>query len=141
MNSLHRLTLLTALACFSAASQAAFRGEDFSGIYDCTGQDSQEGPYKGTVTLELEPAHSEGKLGAYRFKLEVPDYGAYPGHAAANGRQMGIYFANTDPAPRDFGTGIASFSRNKAGKWTFSKYYYEPEFKGGNHGTEHCVQR
>lgn len=58
---------------------------------------------------------------------------------------MGIHFANTDPATRDFGTGtgtgIASFSRNKSGKWTFSKYYYEPEFKGGNHGTERCVQR
>lgn len=37
---LYRLTLLTALAC----SHAAFKDEDFSGIYDCTGQDSQEGP-------------------------------------------------------------------------------------------------
>ena len=28
-----------------------------------------------------------------------------------------------------------------AGKWSFSKYYYEPEFKGGNYGTETCRQR
>lgn len=48
---------------------------------------------------------------------------------------------NTDPAPKDYGTGIASFAKNKNGKWTFTKYCYEPEFKGGNFGTETCFQR
>jgi hypothetical protein len=28
-----------------------------------------------------------------------------------------------------------------AGKWTFKKYYYEPEFKAGNFGMEDCTQR
>lgn len=41
----------------------------------------------------------------------------------------------------DFGTGIARSSRNKAGKWRFTQFYYKPEFKGRNHGTEHCVPR
>ena len=36
---------------------------------------------------------------------------------------------------------IASFTKNKAGKWSFSKYYFEPKFKGGNFGTERCVQQ
>jgi hypothetical protein len=54
---------------------------------------------------------------------------------------MAIHFALTDPATRDFGTGIASFRKGRNGRWTFRKYYYEPEFKGGNHGTEACVQR
>jgi hypothetical protein len=133
--------LLLAAFCSCAAAEPAFTGIDFSGSYDCRGQDHQEGPYTGSVTLELVRERSTGPYGAYLFKLEVPGYGAYPGHAAARGRQMAIYFANTDPATRDYGTGIANFSRNKAGKWTFSKFYHEPEYKGGNFGRETCVQR
>jgi hypothetical protein len=124
-----------------ALAAPAFTGPDLSGIYDCTGQDHLEGPYTGVVTIELVRERSTGPNGAYLFKLEVPGYGAYPGHAASRGRDMAIYFANVDQATRDYGTGIAHFSRNKAGKWTFAKFYHEPEFKGGNFGHETFVQR
>ena len=87
------------------------------------------------------PAQSTGRFGAYDFKLEVPGYGTYPGQAAAEGNKMGIHFALTDQTTKDFGTGIATFIKNKHGKWSFTKFYYEPEFKGGNYGTEACVQR
>lgn len=135
------LAMLTALASGLAQAKPAFVGPDVSGVYDCTGEDDHEGPYTGTVTLELVRSQSYGVFGAYSFKLEVPGYGAYPGHAAARGRQMAIHFANIDPATKDYGTGIASFSKRKGGKWTFQKHYYEPEFKGGNFGRENCVQR
>ena len=129
------------IACGAHAAPPPYAGPDFSGTYDCTGEDSKEGPYKGTVTLSLVRAQSTGAYGAYDFKLEVPGYGAYPGEAAAHGMEMAIHFANTDPQTKDFGTGIARFSRNQGGKWTFHKYYYEPQFKGGNFGTEDCVHR
>lgn len=118
-----------------------FTGIDYSGVYDCKGQDSHEGPYDGKVTLSLVRDQSDGPHGAYRFTLEVPGYGAYPGFAAARGNTMGVYFANTDPAPKDYGTGVATFSKDKAGRWTFRKFYYEPDFKGGNFGTEVCVRQ
>jgi hypothetical protein len=54
---------------------------------------------------------------------------------------MGVHFALTDQSTKDYGTGIATFAKGKKGKWVFEKYYYEPEFKGGNYGTERCVQR
>lgn len=71
----------------------------------------------------------------------MPGYGSYPGHAAAKGSEMAIYFALTDASTKDFGTGIASFKKTNGGKWSFKKYYYESEFKGGNHGIEECLQR
>lgn len=135
------ILLALSVMCGAAYAKGNFTGVDFSGIYDCQGKDGQEGDYTGTVTLSLVPAQSMGQHGAYTFKLEVPGYGAYPGHAAARGKSMAIYFANTDPATQDFGTGIATFSKNKSGKWFFSKFYYEPEYKGGNSGTEVCTQR
>jgi hypothetical protein len=52
-----------------------------------------------------------------------------------------IHFALTDQSTRDYGTAIASFAKNKAGKWSFNKYYFEPELKGGNFGAERCVQQ
>lgn len=125
----------------TANAQTKFTGTDYSGIYDCTGQDKLEGAYTGNVTIKLIATQSEGEYGSYQFKLEVPGYGTYPGHAAAHNKDMAIYFANTDQTAKDFGTGIATFSKNKAGKWTFKKFYYEPEFKGGNFGKESCVQR
>ncbi|HET8870968.1 MAG TPA: hypothetical protein VFM48_11000 [Aquabacterium sp.] len=136
--------IVALIPLFSAIPSFAgevFTGPDYSGTYDCKGNDSQEGPYTGTVTLQLVQAQSAGQYGAYTFKLEVPGYGDYPGHAAAHGHEMAIHFALTDPAPKDFGTGIASFKKQKDGRWSFNKFYYEPEFKGGNHGFETCVQR
>ncbi len=141
----HLFVLLAAAALNASAADAPakpnFTGIDFSGVYECTGNDSKEGPYTGVVTLALVAAQSTGKYGAYTFKLEVPGYGAYPGQAAANGTDMAIHFANTDPATKDYGTGLARFKKNKSGQWTFHKYYFEPEFKGGNHGFEDCVRR
>ena len=126
---------------FSAIAKPVFTGPDLSGVYNCTGNDDHEGKYTGTVTLELVPSQSLNQYGAYKFKLEVPGFGTYLGQAAARGTEMAIHFALTDQGTKDYGTGIASFKKNKAGKWSFSKYYYEPEFKGGNFGMEECMQR
>lgn len=133
--------LVAAFAVVSVEAKPAFSGPDLSGVYDCTGNDDHEGKYTGTVTLELVPAQSSAQYGAYNFKLEVPGYGSYPGQAAAHGTQMAIHFALTDQSTKDYGTGIASFTKGKNGKWSFHKFYYEPEFKGGNFGFEDCVHR
>lgn len=132
--------LLAALLPATAPAAPAFTGTDYSGIYDCTGDDAHEGKYTGVVTLALDRTQSVGEYGAYSFKLEVPGYGTYVGEAAAQGQQMAVHFALPDQSTRDYGTGIARFAKKK-GKWTFRKYYYEPEFKGGNYGTEDCVRR
>lgn len=42
---------------------------------------------------------------------------------------MAIHFALTDQSTKDYGTGIAEFS-HQGGKWSFRKYYYEPELQG-----------
>jgi hypothetical protein len=123
-------------------AQAAFKGDDLSGEYSCIGKDSSEGSYKGTVRMKLKPEQSSGKYSAYDFELEVPGYGKYPGHAAGNGHKLAIYFAHVDAAKnQDFGIGIANFKRNSQDKWTFRKFYYQPKFKGGNHGLENCTQK
>lgn len=135
------------LFAFMGAAQAApkihaaFTGPDLSGVYTCQGDDAAEGQYTGTVTLILVPQQSVGSNGAYTFKLEVPGFGSYPGHAASQGATAAIYFANTDPSTQDFGTGIATFEKNMQGKWTFNKYYHQPAYKGGNHGFERCAQK
>ncbi|RTL55456.1 MAG: hypothetical protein EKK46_06925 [Rhodocyclaceae bacterium] len=134
------LLLILAACTTYAADKPAFTGPDFSGVYDCKGQDSHEGPYTGTVTLKLVREQSFAKYGAYQFTLDVPGYGSYPGQAAAAGNRVAIHFALTDQTTKDYGTGIAKFSK-ASGKWRFSKYYYEPEFKGGNYGMETCTQR
>lgn len=118
-----------------------FAGQDIGGTYDCTGDDAREGKYTGTVTLALIAAQSTGDYGAYSFSLQVPGFGTYRGQAAVQGMHMAVHFALPDQTTRDYGTGIATLTRSAAGKWSFTKYYYEPEFKGGNHGIERCVQR
>lgn len=130
------------LLMFTGAVQAAtFTGQDYSGVYNCTGDDAHEGEYTGKVTLKLIPAHSRGQYASYDFKLEVPGYGTYLGHAAGNGNDLAMHFALTDPSTRDYGTGIAEMKKNNQGKLSFRKFYYEPEFKGGNTGLEDCVKQ
>jgi hypothetical protein len=133
--------LMLACSLAQARPRAIFVGQDFSGVYDCTGDDAHEGKYTGTVTLKLIPEQSTAEFAAYSFKLEVPQYGTYLGEAAAIDMNIAMHFALTDPAPKDFGTGVAIMEKNKKGKWTFHKYYYEPEFKGGNYGFEDCVKK
>jgi hypothetical protein len=128
-------------ASLSAQAQPAFTGTDYSGVYDCTGNDAHEGKYTGTVTLTLNKSQSTGKYGAYDFKLEVPGFGVYPGEAAAEGDKLAIHFGLNQPDSQDHGTGIATIKKNKQGKFAFTKYYYEPEYKGGNYGTEACVKK
>lgn len=122
-------------------TMAELKAADFSGTYACTGQDALEGPYTGTVKLTRVEAHSTGNQGSYQFTLEVPGYGLYSGEAVSDGTMMAMHFALADQTTRDYGTGIARFIRTKQGKWMFNKFYYEPEFKGGNHGSELCVQQ
>jgi len=110
-------------------------------VYACKGSDSHEADYTGTATLDLVAAQSLAKYCADSFKLEVPEFGIYLGQAAANRQRMAMHFPLIDTSTKDFGTGNATFKKNKSGKWTFSKYYYKPEFKGGNFATETCVQR
>jgi hypothetical protein len=138
-----KLLILLAIlfAAVPALAKPTFTGQDYSGVYDCTGDDSHEGKYTGKVTLKLNPAQSTGEYGAYDFKLEVPGFGTYLGEAAAEGDRLAMHFALTDQKTRDFGTGIATIRKNKQGKLGFHKYYYEPEFKGGNYGFEDCVRR
>lgn len=139
---MNRYLLLAALVMpLAAHAGEPFSGTDYSGVYDCVGLDAKEGEYSGIVTLKLNAKQSSGKYGAYDFKLEVPDYGTYPGQAVSLGKTLAIHFALNDSISKDYGTGIATFSKNKKGKLTFHKFYYEPEFKGGNNGTEDCVQR
>ena len=134
------LTLILGAAT-AFAKPEPFGGTDYSGVYDCTGLDDHEGEYTGTVTLTRIPAQSSGPYGAYRFQLEVPGYGIYSGQAAVRGTNTGVHFALADQSTKDYGTGIAQFRQDKSGKWAFRKYYYEPEFKGGNFGVENCVMQ
>lgn len=136
-----RFLLCLLLTLSIAANASPYTGNDYSGVYDCTGQDHTEGEYQGVVTMHLMPKFSDGEYGAYDFLLEIPSYGAYPGHAAAQGNKMAIYFANKNLKDQDFGTGIATFSKQKTGKWSFVKFYYEPKYKKGNFGKEVCKQR
>ncbi len=134
--------LILALFITSAAhAKAEFTGQDFSGVYDCVGEDAHEGKYKGVVTLTLNPAQSVGQFGAYAFKLEAENFGVYPGEAVAEGNKMAIHFGLNQPNSKDHGTGIATFTTHADGKIGFHKFYYEREYKGGNHGTEDCVKR
>jgi hypothetical protein len=136
--TLFALALTLTLPAFAAQP---FTGKDYSGVYDCTGDDAKEGEYTGTVTLRLNEKQSSGAYGAYDYKLVVPDYGTYPGQAVSLGKTLAIHFALTDSRSKDYGTGIATVKKNKQGKLTFHKFYYEPEFKGGNKGVEDCVRR
>jgi hypothetical protein len=100
-----------------------------------------EGEYKGKVTLKLKKEHSQAQYGSYDFLLEVPGFGKYPGHMAANGLNAAMYFALENQSTHDFGTGISQFNKNAKGQWQFHKFYFEPQFKGGNSGFEDCVKQ
>ncbi len=104
---------------------------DFSGVYTCTGDDAHEGKYSGTVTMKLKPEHSKGPYASYDFKLEVPGYGTYLGHAAANGNVAAMHFALTDQTTKDYGTGIAQFKWTSRASCIFINFILSRNLKAG----------
>jgi len=116
-----------------------FLGPDYSGVYACKGIDSHEGPYTATVHMVLVREQSSGQNAAYDFKMDVPGYGRYAGEAASQPGILAFTFSSADPATKDYGTGIAKITLNEKRQWRFTKYYYEPAFKGGNFGHETCM--
>jgi hypothetical protein len=135
------VTALAAVSAQAAPAKPAFKGTDYSGIYDCQGTDEHDGAYKSAVTLKLVPAQSFGEYGAYLLTSEAPGLGTYTGYAAVQGRHMSFYFGLTEPGSKDYGTAIASFAKNKHGKWSFHLYYFEPTYNNGNYGLEDCAGR
>ena len=126
---------------YAAQPKTPFTAPNFEGVYQCTGMDAHEGAYQAKVTLSLKKHLSYGEYGSYSFKLEAPDYGVYLGEAAQHGLHVAMYFALKDQKTHDYGNGISEFSKNAKGQWQFHKFYYEPEFKGGNTGIEDCVKQ
>ncbi len=135
------LMLVFSVLANAANTRQAFVGQDYSGVYACTGNDAHEGKYTGTVTMTLDRNQSTGRYGAYSFKLEVPGFGVYLGQAVGEDGRLAIHFALSEPSTKDYGTGIATIHKGKDGKFSFNKFYYEPEYKGGNTGTETCAQK
>jgi len=119
---------------------------DFSGVYDCEGKDAHEGAYTGVVTMKKQAKHEMAVYSSYDFQLVVPGYGTYQGHAVAQGHFVAVHFALPmangvyGGKEQDYGTGIAEFKLVNE-KWQFKKFYYEPDYKGGNTGLETCTQR
>ncbi len=135
------ITLLASLNVHARKMLPVVAYQDYSGVYSCSGDDAHEGKYIGTVTMTLKPEHSHDVYASYDFKLVVPEYGTYLGHAAAYGNNVAMHFGLADQTTKDYGTGIAKMIRNSKGQWTFHKFYFEPEFKGGNTGIEDCVKQ
>ena len=117
-----KLALMAALLAASGVAYAkpAFSDPDYSGVYQCKGMDAHEGTYTGTVTIKRVPEQSVGNHGAYTFKLEVPGFGAYLGHAVSEGDKLAIHFALQDQSTQDYGTGIATIRKGKNGTWAVS---------------------
>lgn len=140
-----RFTLAAGLALLAPLAFAAppqpFTGTDLSGVYSCVGHDALEGEYKANVTLTLNRDQSSGDSGSYGLKMVVPDYGVYLGSVVSNGDMIAITFAHTDPKTHDYGTGLGEIKKDAQGNPGFSKFYYEPEFRGGDHGTEECSRQ
>jgi hypothetical protein len=134
------LSAAVASSAGAANSLRPFTGTDLSGVYDCTGRDAHDGAFKATVTLKLDDTNSTGKFGGYAYQMQVEGFGLYLGSAASEGNHLAITFANEDPAKEDYGTGIATVTRNKAGI-KLEKYYYQPQYESGNHGFETCVRQ
>ena len=114
---------------------------NFSGTYNCRGVDAKEGESFRTVTMEIQPNHSDGDYVSYEFILDDPQLGLYKGFASAKGMDVAIYFALDDKANQDYGVGVAKFTRSSKGTYKFHKFYYKPGYEDGNTGIEDCIRQ
>lgn len=132
----------TLLALFSVAqAKPAFTGINFSGLYNCNGNNELVGNYQVTIKLKLNRISSYGKFGAYDFSTETDNAVTYRGQAVANGNRLALSYKMSDGKYAEITTGIAEMKKLTRGRWSFRNLYYEPDDSGGNYGQEDCVMQ
>lgn len=129
------------LVAVSAQAKPVFTGKNYSGIYTCNGSNELVGEYEVTATLTLNHISSHGKIGAYHYETTTVNSTVYEGQAIANGNQLAISFKFNGKNINERGQsiGVAAIKKDKRGRWSFRKEYYEPDDNGGNYGYEYCV--
>ncbi|OAM53055.1 hypothetical protein A7981_06435 [Methylovorus sp. MM2] len=133
------LALVALLITNITYAQPAFTGVNYSGLYDCKGNNEQVGDYSVVVKLRLNRISSYGKFGAYYYEVETENSVLYAGQAAVDGNRMAISFNLSEKRSAEHSTGIATMKKNPQGRWSFQKLYYESDDSGGIYGKETCV--
>lgn len=117
----------------------AFTGQNYSGVYDCKGSNDKVGDYEVTISLKINRVSSYGKYGAYTYEMTTVNGVTYIGQAIADGNQIALSFPLKSGLNVDHSIGVAKMVKNKQGRWSFRKHYYEEDNSGGNYGSEYCV--
>jgi hypothetical protein len=140
-NPMKNFILAIALLGVASVAQAKipFSGKNYSGVYECKGNNDQVGDYTVTATLRLNNVSSSGTFGAYHYEVETENSVTYRGQVAADGNRLAISFNFSEKKNLDHSTGVAVVKRNAQGHWTFRRLYYEGDDNGGVYGSENCV--
>ncbi|HEU4707684.1 MAG TPA: hypothetical protein VFS17_00040 [Methylophilaceae bacterium] len=140
-----RIALAALLLSIAAAAHArpAFTGKNYSGIYSCSGSNELIGDYDVTIILKLNRISSHGRYGTYDYETETTNSNTYTGQAIADGNRLAISFRFNGKSinGRGHSIGIATIKKDKRGRWSFRKDYYEPDDNGGNYGHEYCTYK
>ena len=122
-----------------AAPKPAFKGQNYSGVYDCKGSNDKVGEYEVTISLKINRVSSYAKYGAYTYEMTTVNGATYIGQGIADGNMLALSFPLKSGLNVDHSIGIAKIVKNKKGHWSFRKNYYEEDNSGGNYGSEYCV--
>jgi len=140
-----RIALAVLLFSIAAAAHArpAFTGKNYGGVYSCSGSNELIGDYDVTVTLKLNRISSHGRYGTYDYETETTNSNTYAGQAIADGNRLAISFRfnGKNINGRFFCIDTATTEKDKHGRWSFRKDYYEPDDNGGNYGHEYCTYK
>lgn len=124
-----------------AQAKPAFTGINFSGTYECKGNNEQVGDYQATAIFKLNRISSHGKIGAYDFSTDTENAVIYRGQAIANGTKLALSYKYKEGKYIEYSTGIAEMKKIGRNRWSFRNMYYEPDDNGGNYGYEDCVMQ
>ncbi|MBL8505992.1 hypothetical protein [Methylobacillus glycogenes] len=139
-----KIVIVSAMLAFSSVAFAkpTFTGNNYTGLYECKGENSSIGAYDVVVALRLNRVSSHGKFGAYYYETETVNSTVYHGQAVADGNRLAISFNIRDKKNNvDHSTGIATIKKIGKDRWSFRKEYFEPDDSGGSYGTEDCVMK
>jgi hypothetical protein len=122
-------------------AKPSFQGNNYSGLYTCTGSNISVGDYEVLVTLKLNKLNSHGKFGVYDLITATENNVAYQGQAITTGTKLALTFKLSDANQADYSTGLGEFKKLNKGRWQFINDYYEPDDTGGNYGHEVCTMK
>lgn len=133
------LSSLVAMPAHAKLGKAPMQPSNFSGVYECKGNNDSIGDYTVKVTLKIDTVNSKAGFSNYTYAMQTENGMTYNGYAVIENNQMASSIYMNDKPSAEMSVGVGSIKAIAKNRFSFTRKYFEPTDNEGTIGLETCM--